>query len=192
MTTGIGAAMAGGNPQQGRNKDDFYPTPAECTVGLLDAEEHFIKKHGLNVWEPACGDGLMASLISNRGFSVKATDLVYRGYGDPEPLDFLDNDREEHGMAIITNPPFNLAPQFIRASREKYDAPYLALLLKSTFWHAASRYQLFIDHPPSMIYPLTWRPDFMKRGAPTMDCTWFVWDVARSGTSYHPMKKPAP
>jgi len=185
--------MAGGNPTQGRNAEDFYPSPDECTIGLLDAEEQYIRAHSGFIFEPACGDGAMAKVFLERKFGVYCHDLVYRGYlHSLSGRDFLTDEPIEGttGIPIITNPPFNLAPAFIRRALEDCAAPYLALLLKSTFWHAKSRYKLFCDHPPSVIYPMTWRPDFMKRGAPTMDCSWIVWDTNRPGTSYIPMLKP--
>jgi hypothetical protein len=51
------------------------------------------------------------------------------------------------------------------------------MLLKSQYWHAAKRHQLFNTHTPAYILPLTWRPDFMfgeRGGAPTMDVLWTV------------------
>lgn len=189
MATGIGAAMAGGNPTQGRNKDDYYPTPEECTRALLIKEKDDILLHTPNVWECACGAGEMSEVIKQFGFNVESSDLIDRGYGTE--LDFFEYSIAKTTSAIITNPPFNLAPQFIRHALEVIQVPYLALLLKSTFWHAKTRYPLFAQHTPSVIYPLTWRPDFMKRGAPTMDCSWVVWDRNRGeGTNYIPIRKP--
>lgn len=37
-----------------RRKNDFYPTPPECTQALID----FLKiPKGATIWECACGDG---------------------------------------------------------------------------------------------------------------------------------------
>lgn len=185
---GIGAAMAGGNPTEGRNSDDFYPTPDECTIALMNAERAYIERHTNTIWECACGTGDMAAIIGQYSFSVMATDLIDRGYGSQ--ADFFASTMPMEDVAIITNPPFNLAPQFITHALEVIKVPYLALLLKSTFWHARRRYDLFIKHPPAVIYPMTWRPDFMKRGAPTMDCSWVVWDSNRTETRYIPMLRP--
>ena len=188
MTTTLGAAMAGGNPTLGRVKDEFYPTPNTCTIGLMELEQHFIRSHTDCVWECACGDGKMSDIIDEYGFTVISTDLVDRGYGSQ--MDFLATTAGKEKVAIVTNPPFNLAPQFIEHAIGYFEVPYLALLLKSTFWHAKRRLPLFRKYPPSVIYPMTWRPDFMNRGAPTMDCSWMIWDVSRPGTMYIPMEHP--
>ncbi|MGG5810964.1 hypothetical protein [Falsiroseomonas sp. CW058] len=100
----------------------------------------------------------------------------------------------EHGRvdAIITNPPFNLAPQMIEHAMS-YRPCFVAFLLKSTFWQAARRRPLFLSHQPSAIHPLLWRPDFLGLGAPTMEVSWVVWDRSsfRGVTSYEPLTKPA-
>lgn len=180
--------MAGGNPKMGREKSDFYPTPDECTIALLKMEDDNIRDHVDTVWECACGTGNMSEVIKTFGFNVHSTDLIDRGYGQVE--DFFAHKTTDRNKAIITNPPFNLAADFIRHALEVIQTPYLALLLKSTFWHAKRRYELFQTHTPSVIYPMTWRPDFMKRGAPTMDCSWVVWDRSRNSTRYIPLLKP--
>ncbi len=188
MAKGIGAAMAGGNPRDGREKDEFYPTPVECTIALMKHEVDNIILHTNKVWECACGDGQMSEIIKTFGFEVDSSDLIDRGYGRNE--DFFAHSTSDTNTVIVTNPPFNLAPKFITHALEVIQVPYLALLLKSTFWHARRRYNLFEKHTPSVIYPLTWRPDFMNKGAPTMDCSWVVWDRNRPETRYVPLLKP--
>jgi len=188
MTKSLGAAMAGGNPTMGREEADFYPTPDECTIGLMNAEHDDIRLNVSTIWECACGTGNMSEVLKTFGFEIISSDLIDRGYGST--LDFFADMSPHPNRAIITNPPFNLAPNFIQHALEVTQVPYLALLLKSTFWHARRRYDLFMKHPPSVIYPMTWRPDFMKRGAPTMDCSWVVWDRNRPQTRYVPMLRP--
>lgn len=187
------AALALGDaPESYRERSsDFYPTPA-CAIDAFLAAE-LVHLEGGRVWEPACGDGAIARKMAAAGLDVLGTDLVDRGYGEGE-RDFLA-ERELHGCSrIVTNPPFNLAEAFIRHALLRLDVPYLALLLKATYWHAATRAPLFTLRPPAMIYALTWRPDFLKKGAPTMDVIWCVWDSARSwdGTRYELlMREPA-
>jgi hypothetical protein len=163
--------MAGGNGK--RRADDFYPTPPEATVALLRAEAHYLGKYP-SVWEPACGDGAIAKLLPGH---VVATDLVDRGYG--AQADFLKSPRLAD--AIVTNPPFKLAGDFIDHAWF-LDVGYMALLLKAQYWHANARVGLWRLCPPTVEYKLTWRLDFTNRGAPTMDCSWFVWDRERGPT----------
>ncbi|ERK64706.1 MAG: hypothetical protein ACLVGA_11450 [Dysosmobacter sp.] len=96
---------------------------------------------------------------------------------------------------IITNPPFSLSEVFIR--RCQYIGKPFALLLKSQFWHARKRLELFQEDPPAWVLPLTWRPDFLfktrGRGTPLMDVLWCVWaapELPRFGTHYQPLPRP--
>lgn len=182
---GLGSAMAGGNPGKGREKDDFYPTPPEVSWALLNAVSFDGAIH-----ECACGDGSMAREFKHAGYEVIGTDLVNRGYGTVQ--NFFD---VETPLApnIVTNPPFNLAPRFIKHALEDLKVEVLALVLKSTFWHAKNRKSLFDQHRPTHVHPLLWRPDFMGLGRPTMEVMWCVWH-RRSNfpyTIYEPLQKPA-
>lgn len=92
---------------------------------------------------------------------------------------------------IITNPPFSLSEEFILHAWE-LGKPF-ALLLKSQYWHAARRYELFTRCTPSEILPLTWRPDFDGRGAPLMDVMWCVWKFGPDEPifpAYIPLRRP--
>lgn len=179
----IGAAMVGGNGM--RRDGDFYPTP-RAAVDALFSEG--ILRGGLDVWEPACGDGAMARVLTEYGCRVVASDIADRGFGETG-VDFLQCSRARAPL-IVTNPPFNLAESFIRHAHT-LDMKML-LLLKATFWHAASRVALWDLWTPAAIYPLTWRLDFDGRGAPTMDCSWVYWSrPLESGalSYYRPISK---
>lgn len=183
--SGLGSMMAGGNPATGRQDDDFYPTPREVTEALL---RYWRFDPAKPIHECACGDGAMAKVIEAHGFTVIASDLVDRGYGIQQ--DFLKMDRAL-APVVITNPPFNLAVDFITHALDDLQVGTLALVLKSTFWHAKNRYALFNRHRPRAVLPLLWRPDFLGRGRPTMECAWCVWDRGYTGaTLYHPLPKP--
>ena len=71
------------------------------------------------------------------------------------------------------NAPISLAEQFIRKAFS-HGKPF-AFLLKCQFFHAKKRLKLFEECRPSMIFPLTWRPDFTGEGASLMDMMWVVW-----------------
>ena len=172
-----------------RNKTDFYATPSEVTVALLD----FLESKGLIdprdlIWEPAYGNGAMMRVMLDRGYAVLGTDL-YPQLPGIEGVDFLQTQTPCCDW-IITNPPFSKATEFIRHAL-KSGKP-CAFLLKSQFWHAKSRLDLFRENPPSYVLPLTWRPDFLygaKSGSPTMECLWTVWSGGKE-TIYYPLEKP--
>ena len=179
------AKIIGGNDASLRQENDYYPTPPECTYALLSKElEHL---QGMKVWECAGGNGAISKVLEEEGLEVYSSDLVDRGYGD-HGIDFLWTMKTDC-QAIITNPPFNLAEQFITHALDDLKVDYLAMLLKGQYWHAKKRAALFERHPPAVVYPMTWRPDFMKRGSPTMDFQWSVWRPHKGGTLYQPMAK---
>ncbi len=171
-----------------RNKTDFYATPTEVTVALLDfLESKKLINPGCFIWEPACGSGAMEEVMLNRGYAVVGTDLHPQIQGRHN-IDFLQSETECDW--IITNPPFSKATEFITHALEL--GKPCAFLLKSQFWHARSRLDLFRENPPSYVLPLTWRPDFLygaKSGSPTMECLWTVWSGGCE-TIYYPLEKP--
>lgn len=171
-----------------RNKTDFYATPPEVTTALLDfLEDQCLLKPHATIWEPACGRGDMADVMYDRGYHMVVSDLYPQIQG-MDSTDFL----KSHAKCdwIITNPPFSKATEFIAHALELRKP--CAFLLKSQFWHAKSRLNLFRENPPSYVLPLTWRPDFLfgaKSGSPTMECLWTVW-AGDYETIYYPLEKP--
>lgn len=186
--------ITGGNGRSARKVSDLYPTPPEVTIALL----RFLNlPSGTTVWDPAFGEGDMVQAIRKCGLTAYGTDIL--GGQDFLQLDcgiFPDERRIDW---IITNPPFSLAEEFIRHAAE-LQKPF-AMLLKSQYWHAASRAKLFREIPPSYVLPLTWRPDFhfkdRKAGSsasPLMDVMWCVWLAPRMQevqTIFRPLLRPA-
>jgi hypothetical protein len=180
--------IIGGNPSVERREMDFYPTPAECTLALLPYIPETVK----SIWEPACGDGAMAKVLIEKGYQVYSTDLRDdSGYGIGG-VDFLDAEKDTHLVdAIITNPPFNVSEDFIKVALGK--TPVVAMLLKSQYWHAKTRYKLFTEHTPAYILPLTWRPNFFgteATGSSMLDMQWSVWIHGENSAKYIPLQKP--
>ena len=86
-----------------RAQDDYYATEPKA-MELLLAEERFAPV----VWECACGEGHLSKVLEAHGHEVVSTDLVYRGYGKQETVDFLKVKGGFDGD-IITNPPYKFA-----------------------------------------------------------------------------------
>lgn len=167
--SGLGAAMAGGNRSGPPPRRQFYRTPRDATralLGVLDLPA------GTPVAEPCCGDGAIASVLEGAGHPVAASDLDDRGWGTPG-VDVLGM-RSLPADVVVTNPPFSLAAEIVDTVLDLRPS-VLALLLKATFFHADVRRALFDRHTPAEIHALTWRLDFEGRGAPAMECAWFVW-----------------
>lgn len=91
-----------------RQSHDYYATEPKARELLL-AEETFAPV----IWECACGEGHMAKVLEEYGCQVISTDLIYRGYGNKEPVDFLHEPVADFDGDIITNPPYKYALQFV-------------------------------------------------------------------------------
>jgi hypothetical protein len=106
--------------------DDLYETPA-CAVHALLAVEPVPSI----CWEPACGPGAIVSILRDSGRKVIATDLVDWGCSDAESgIDFL-MERKAPTTAIVTNPPFKLAEEFVEHAINL--APEVYMLMRLAF-----------------------------------------------------------
>lgn len=163
-----------------REKDDYFSTPPDCTYAFYKHEGFNIPK---KVWEPCSGTGAISDILLQAGHEVIETDLVNRGR--PQVTDRVDFLMEWKPLAsaIITNPPFKLATEFIEHAHS-LGIEYMALLLKADFLHSQARYNIFHNiWRPARILGLSWRPDFLLQGSPPMNCSWFVWDGRKTITT---------
>lgn len=168
------------------NPNQLHETEEAGTLALIAREGRRMRAISRQLWEPACGRGRMARVLSEAGFEVIATDLVDRGYGEGG-VDFRTT-RKLRAPIVVTNPPYGeLVGDFIRHAAA-LGALYLALLLKSDFFHAtdkANRDTLFRELPPSRVHPLGFRLDWTGQGSPVMNCSWFIWDWSRGMARTH-------
>ena len=159
---------------------DFFPTPAWATHALIDNEK-FVG----DIWESACGNGAMSSVLEQTGRRVVSTDLFDRGYGDAGH-DFLSPKLTTDN--IVTNPPYNAAEGFV-SSGLRHSKRKFALLLRLAFLEGANRANtIFARHPPSRVWVFSERITFypagaVQKGSGTTAYAWFVWDKdAPAGT----------
>lgn len=137
------------------------------------------------IWEPACGDGAISSVLKARGHTVQSTDLVDRGYGTPR-IDFLMEFKTQ-APNIITNPPFKIAAPFAWKALELATAK-VAFLCKLSWLESIERRALFGAHPPKRVLVFSERLT-MQRGRQTTDAdatgtiafAWYVWDKSYDG-----------
>jgi hypothetical protein len=165
-----------------RGENDFYPTPEKATRALFE-RHHFDG----SIWEPACGNGAISNVFLSEGFYVESSDLIDRGYGEVG-IDFLKEQRKVDN--IITNPPFNLAQEFVEHAK-KCANQQIAMFLKLAFLEGARREKMFRDQdfPLSKVYVFSKRVRLDKNGIP-MGCksgmiafAWFVWDKEHKGSA---------
>lgn len=158
---------------------DFYPTPPEATRALLSVE-----RFDGSIWEPACGEGAISSVLTNAGHFVVSTDLIDRGYGDGG-IDFL-NEAAPRAKHIVTNPPYGqgLADKFVGRAltlTRKTGGNVAMLLTLRSLCHPL-RHSKFVHTPPAAIYGLDQLVCFpngvyneaLARGAKERFC-WVVW-----------------
>lgn len=181
MTRDLTTARMLGAKQQGREKDDFYPTPPQATEALLRAESFTG-----DVWEPACGDGAISRVLQSHGHNVLSTDLIDRGFGTPR-VDFL-MEYKRRAPNIITNPPYKLALQFITKALELSNAK-VAMLLRLAFLEGKTRRYLFTEYPLARVHVFSERINFARAGVDSgnggggmIAFAWFVWDHNRTSS----------
>ena len=99
-----------------RAANDYYATDPRAVEMLLQMETF-----APVIWEPACGEGHISKVLQAHGYEVISTDLIYRGFGDPEPLNFLEETLDGFEGDLITNPPYSVAMflkvQFLEGKR---------------------------------------------------------------------------
>lgn len=141
------------------------------------------------IWECACGEGHLSKVLEQHGFEVISTDLIYRGFGDPEPLDFLKETLDDFEGDIITNPPYKYALEFVeQALNSVQPGRKVAMFLKLQFLEGKKRKEFFLHNPPKVVYVSSSRlncamnGDFEKYPSNNAICyAWFVWEKGFKG-----------
>ena len=157
-----------------RSDRDLYHTPDWVTQTLLPA-----LRPVTCIWEPAAGQGKMTGALQAAGYDVIATDIA-------DGLDFLAEKRNRGAEAIVTNPPFNQAREFIEHALALMEPVrgQVAMLLRTDYDHAITRQHLFGGCPAfAKKLVLTRRIVWYERpnAAPSFNHAWYVWDWQHSG-----------
>lgn len=153
---------------------DRYETPEWVTMALAPHLPDDSK-----ILEPACGTGKMVDALAEAGFSVVGQDIQ-------DGADFLKRDYADVFTAVVTNPPYNQAAQFVTHALDlmRPGGGIVAMLLRTDFDHAKTRRHLFADHPAfAKKIVLTKRIVWFDRpgAAPSFNHAWFVWDWKHGG-----------
>lgn len=181
-----GGKLAGGNPASSRVENDFYATDPKAVKMLLD--KYNILRTGNCVLEPCCGMGHISKSVQDyyKDVDITQLDIVDRGCG-AIISDFLTYKTEDRYDAIITNPPYSLALEFVQKSLELVKPNgVVAMFLKIQFLEGQKRKEFFEKNPPKYIYVFrnrmaTWnngneKDANGKRWATTMCHAWFIWE----------------
>jgi hypothetical protein len=156
-----------------KKENGAYYTPEWVTEVLVPHIPADIR----HVWEPAAGSGKMVKVLEPHFASVGASDIE-------DGTDFLQQ-KKSMAEAIITNPPFHLAQEFIEHALDLVRPDgYVAMLLRTDFDHAKTRQHLFRNHHAfcqkiSLLRRIRWFEN--TTGSPSYNHAWFCWDYKHQG-----------
>ena len=178
-----GTSLSGTSTTRVRVDNDFYATPPESTIALLEREVF----EGV-VLEPACGAGHISEVLKSYGYETISTDLVDRDYG-VGGVDFLNTEFKKVDN-VVTNPPFKYAKEFIEKALEVSNKK-VAMFCKIQLLEGVSRQEMFMNTPLKTVYVFSKRQNPFRNGSPvdengkkwssTMCFAWFVWEHGYEG-----------
>ena len=156
-----------------RTLDQYY-TPSVAVNAFLDSID--FKLSG-NVLEPFSGEGAISDALFERGFKVFTNDLDPNNKANHR-LDLaiaLNWNKLPPANWIITNPPFNLAPQVIPLAFNHCQSGLIVLLRLSYLEPCRNRVRFLQEYPPTQLW-VTPRISFTGKGTDSITTAWFVWD----------------
>lgn len=162
---------------------DCYETPDVAVEALRRVE--FIPKR---VWEPACGSGHIVKVLRSYGHHVLASDIANHGCLGSSVLDFLTAPLPAYGAeAIVTNPPFMLAHEFVRHALE-IGVPKIIMLLRLAFMESEKRRDILDGGKLARVHVFRLRLPMMHRAGwegrkanSGMAFAWFVFEQHHKG-----------
>ena len=174
----IGFSISGRKVSPDTNNADFYQTPPEVVMELLEKESY-----DRQTTEPCAGNGAIAQVLEQHGIPVMASELRESGYGITgcdalEPCFLI---KALPFQNAITNPPYHIAEEIISACIESVSGK-VAMLLKLTFLESEKRREFFEKYPPVRIHVFRKRITMFPEGKPrpknggTIAYAWYVWE----------------
>lgn len=173
------------------NSLDNFMTPPFATRALCEVVfPHLgVDPSELSVWEPACGEGVMAAVLKEYFKKVHATDIY--DYGGNQLCDFLSDDADRFEFPwIITNPPFkgmyggkkiDRGLEFTLRALQRASKGVAMFVRTQLAAEGVERYERLIAEQPPTVFasfvervPLrrgAWNPD----GSTATQYCWLVW-----------------
>lgn len=150
-----------------RESLDFYQTPAYATKTL-------IKNYEFNdwdvIWDPMAGNGAILKEFEKkvgyykRGINLYASDIVERDYKLDKVEDYFSPDLLKHDLfygmtdydknqfAIVTNPPYEHANEFLKHTFEKVLPSVCCVFLPVRYLEGQQRYNdIYSQYRPSKV-----------------------------------------
>lgn len=161
-----------------REELDFYATPARCVEALLPHLK--LDPAQTYVLEPGCGDGAIMSVLASRGFHVTGIEVdraragraVDRNCGRVAVTNFLSSAAFGTYGAVIGNPPYSLALEFVEKALKCTAGP-VAMLLRLN-WLSSKKRRDFHSAHPAHVLVMDSRPSFCVSLTCRKKCGWQV------------------
>lgn len=182
------SSLAGGVGKRGRVELDYYATPEESTLKLIEKE-----KFNGTVLEPCVGGGHIAEVLKKTTEAeVIGVDIVDRGYEGTHLVDFMEYEPSVKINHVVTNPPYSMAQKFLERSIDIVEeGGKVAMFLKIQFLEGKARKEMFERLPPKKVYVFSERQSPYRNGqkydengkkwSSTMCFAWFVWEKGFNG-----------
>jgi len=178
-------AAQSGQHRRALRGNDLYETPPEAVRALLAVE-----KLPRLIWEPAAGRGAIVKILQKSGHEVVASDSVkHNSLRRPRILqrDFLAQTAAPAGCeAIVTNPPYMLAEQFVEHALML--CPWVCMLLRLAFLESERRSGILDGGQLAQVYVFRNRLPMMHRdgwcgprASSAIPFAWFIWDRNHAG-----------
>lgn len=161
-----------------RNANDWYVEPAWSVEGLLD-----VQCFSGYTLDPACGRGNIVSTFKARGLRCVGTDIVNRAphLFTFDSVDFLDPRQHTAADNVVSNPPFDLAEEFLRRALD-LARHKVAFLLRLSWLEGRRRRWIHDETPLAAVHPFAARVsmppggrDIVAKGG-AVAFAWYVWD----------------
>ena len=156
---------------------DYYATPAWCTEELLP----LLRQEGRGpggvegpIAEPCAGAGAITRVLRAGGFEVLEGDLLPQGSAVRCDATSPTELRRAFGgcRLAITNPPYSLAFECVRAMVEVFER--VIVLGRLGLLASQQRAAWMSEHTPS-VYVLSRRPSFRGGSQDVSDYAWLDW-----------------
>lgn len=146
---------------------DNYYTPPEA----FDILHKYIPSNIKTIWEPACGTGNLVTAMTEKGYEVLMTDIVFG-------VDFFNAHISHYIDMIVTNPPFSKKTDFLKHCYE-LEKPF-ALLLPTTALEGKERHDLYRKYGIEVILPnkrYNFSMDHSNKSGSWFHTSWFTWGL---------------
>ena len=168
---------ASNHTEEPREINDYYATNPKAIDSLV---KNIDLPHV--ILEPACGEGHLSKRLEQLGHKVYSYDKIDRGYGGVQDFFFMEQ-LPEGVEAIVTNPPYKYATEFVLKSLELLpEGGLCCMFLKTTFLEGKTRHErLFRNYPPLKMLQFIGRlgcaknGDFGKYSETAVAYAWYVW-----------------